>query len=463
MYLNDSKSESQVSPNILPYGVLLAYCSMQYPKFIINKHHVLIASYLEALEKGKITRLIINLPPRHTKTMLAAENFIAWYMGRNPTHQIIYTTYSHERAGDTGLVIKRLVNSDNHLHTFPTCEISKDSKSKNKLSTTRGGNLFSVGVGGALTGRGAHILLLDDVVKSREDAESEVSRKKIIEWFQGTAMTRLMPGGKIILLSTRWHADDIAGHILREHRKNWTLLSIPAICEDETTDLVGRKEGDALWPEWMDEKALAERKEAIGAREFNAQYQQNPFGATGSIINVDWFKKYKEAPQKFDYIYQSWDTSYKASTLHDPQVCTTWGATKTDLFLLHVWRRRAEYPTIKKEAVAMFEDFSPRIVLIENKGSGSALLQDLRNETQVPVKEVNPVMDKVSRMSGCSGLIESGRVWIPEKAPWLHDYITELAQFPVGKHDDQVDSTSQALDHFKKPRYKRSKFPLFWK
>ena len=461
--MSQNNRAADIEPELLPYGFLLSYCVMQYPSFMISKHHQLIASYLEAFEQGKITRMIINLPPRHTKTMLAAENFIAWYMGRNPTHQIIYTTYSHERAGDTGLVIKRLVDSDNHLHVFPECQLSLDSKSRNKLTTTKGGNLFSVGVGGALTGRGAHVLLLDDVIKSREDAESEVSRRKINEWFRGTAMTRLMPKGKILILCTRWHADDLAGYLIREYGKDWTVIAIPAICEDPDTDLLQRKEGEALWPEWMDIEALEERKKAIGAREFNAQYQQQPFGASGAIVNVEWFKRYKRLPQEIDFIFQSWDTSYKATQLHDPSVCTTWGVTKTDIYLIHVWRQRAEYPVIKREAVSLYDDYNPRTVLIENKGSGAALIQDLQHETPIPIKEITPTIDKASRMAGCSGLIESGRVWIPEEAPWLHDYLTEMAQFPVGKFDDQVDSTSQALDFFKKPRYKRRNYPLFWK
>jgi len=463
MYMNSTATTKQTSPLVLPYGVLLAYCAMQYPKFMISKHHQLIAAYLEALEQGKIKRLIINLPPRHTKTMLAAENFIAWYLGRNPTHQIIYATYSHERAGDTGLVIKRLIDSPAHRHIFPKCIVAAGSKSRNKLTTTLGGNLFSVGVGGALTGRGAHILLLDDVVKSREDAESEVSRRRIIDWFRGTAMTRLMPGGKVINLSTRWHADDLTGYLLREHASEWTTLAIPAICDDEENDLLGRKEGEALWPEWMDEEALEERKNSIGAREFSAQYQQKPFGATGTIVDIEWFKRYKEMPQQFDSIVQSWDTSYHKTQLHDPSVCTTWGVDKHDVYLIHVWRDRADYPEVKRQIIALHEAYGSSRVLIENRGSGISLLQELSMESRVPVKKFTPMVDKISRMAACCGFIESGHVWLPHSAPWLNDYLTELAQFPNGKYDDQVDSTSQALEFFRLPRYKKSPYPRFWK
>jgi predicted phage terminase large subunit-like protein len=417
--------------------------------------------------------------------MQVSEFFPAWYLGRNPTAQIIASTYSYDRAADTGGKVRQHMMDPFHTRVFKSCAISRDTKSKNKLLTNRGGALFSVGTGGTIVGRGAHLFLIDDPVKSREDAESDISRKKMAEWFQGVAYTRLMPQNAIVLIMTRWHFSDLAGFLLEElAHENWAVLKLPAICEEET-DIIGRKTGDALWPTDYPVKRLNQIKVAIGTREWNSQYQQTPLPAEGGMINIDWFNKYdygdyvkwhmaiKEGydipiPFGIKKIVISWDTAFKEAQLNDPSAATVWGESDSRCYLLNVINKRMNYPRLKRNVIETHEFYSKFklgqvSVLIEDKASGQSLLQDLTEKTRIPVIAIKADPSKQVRMSSASPLIEAGKIYIPVQAPWLVEYETQMLRFPLWKNDDLVDSTSQYLNWFGKPRYVTRKKNLFWK
>ena len=264
-------------------------------------------------------------------------------------------------------------------------------------------------------------------------------------------------------MTARWHTQDLAGHILDEWADDWTHLDLPAVCEQEV-DRLGRHQGDALWPEFYNVKDLTEIKEVIGTREFNSQYQQRPVGAEGSLIKLEWFGRYKGQPSNITRTIQSWDTAYDSQSRHDPSVCTVWGVGSDQrIYLLDVWRKRAEYPDVKKAIAEMYQRWPlTQKILIENRTSGKSIVKDLQ-QTNLPILPVIDPGSKEIKVISITGLIESGKVLLPESAPWLYEYETEIAQFPVGKHDDQVDSTAQALAHLKKPSLLSALRPMFWK
>ena len=463
-----------------------SYIGVQFPSYRFSPHNYLIADKLQELEAGDIRRLMIFMPPRHGKTMQVSEFFPAWYLGRNPSHQIIAATYSYDRAGDVGRKVRNQMIDPVHKAVFPDCVISTDSKGANKLATDQGGQYYSVGVGGAIVGRGANLFIIDDPIKSREDAESLTSRKKIIEWFKAVAFTRLMPDNRIVIVMTRWHFDDLAGRILDEAKEKWDVLSLPAIAE--SNDQIKRKPGQALWPSDYPVKTLENIKQSIGSREWNSQYQQRPLDEEGGMIKLGWFKRYddrevtkyeivclsrREAPAEKPFgIYKivlSWDTAFKESELNDPSSCTIWGISADGYYLLYVFNKRMGFPALKKHAIRIYDrymkyDMGSVAVLIEDRASGQSLIQVLEAETRIPIIPIRPDSNKVIRTDEVSPIMEAGHVHLPENAPWLIRYETQMAQFPLGREDDDVDSTTQFLRWVSKPRYKRSTLSRrFWK
>ena len=338
---------------------------------------------------------------------------------------------------------------------FPGCRLKGDSKSSKRfhvsqenddsLSTSLDGAYFAAGIGGPLTGRGAHLLLIDDPVKNREEAESETIRRRNKDWYTSTAYTRLMPGAKVVIIQTRWHSDDLSGWQIREHaHEGWTVLSLPAIAETDD-DILGRKRGDPLWDQYPIE-ALESIKKAVGSRDWAALYQQRPSPAEGGIFKAIWLRRYESPQESYSEIVQSWDTAIKTDQLNDPSVCTTWGVRPDGYDLLHVLVARLEYPDLKAKVLSQAADWKPTAILIEDKASGQQLIQDCRRATQLPVIGILPKLDKVIRASGVSAMIEAGKVFLPQRASWLTDYEMELLTFPNAVHDDMVDSTSQFLE-----------------
>ncbi len=482
------KSLTEFDPKELAFSHLLSYAAIQWPAYDITKHIQIVSAYLEAIERRDIDRLMIFMPPRHGKTMLASEYFISWYMGRNPSHQIIYATYSHERAGDVGKKIRDQMVDPLHRAIFRNCSISADSKSASKLSTNQKGNVFSVGTGGAVTGRGADIFLIDDPIKGAEEADSKNAQLKLQEWFSAVAYTRLMPKAAIILIMTRWNYFDLAGWLITEKpHENWAILSLPAIAEYDEPE-IGRKEGEALWPNSYPIGTLRRIKETSGSRVWNALYQQQPLPKEGGMVDLDWFQRYSwdewfafdtsmrmgakkaKAPFKIEKIVCSWDTAFKPEELHDPSCGTIWGVSKTGYYLLYVINKKLDFPDLRKETIRVYNrnralkvgKTTP--VLIEDHGSGQSLIQELKRTTNIPIFPIKTgSKSKEFRLSEVTDIIEAGRVFIPDKAPWLINYETQMAQFPYGRHDDMVDSTSQFLQWAHKPKYKKHKGKLYWK
>jgi len=475
-----------VSPYNLAFKNLGAYVALQNPNYIFAKHCIAIIKALMLVEQGKINRLIINMPPRHGKTNLISEFFPAWYLGRNPSNQVIFATYSFERSGDVGRKVRNQLTDPMHSMIFPGITVSKDNAGMNRVSTTQGGNFFSVGVGGAIVGRGAHCFIIDDPVKSREESESELQREKLIDWFRSVAYTRLMPGNAIIVVMTRWHHQDLAGFMVDDLKhENWHVISLPAIAEEDN-DAIGRISGEALWPERYPLDTLYKIRETIGTREWTSQYQQSPVPSSGGMVHLDWFKRYKHnetlmrleqckhdhkipLPYEINRIVCSWDTAFKESQLNDPSACTVWGITKsnTEFYLLETFTDRLGFPALKKKVRDMYEKYraisgKQVAVIVEDRGSGQSLIQEMRKETGMPIIAFPPENSKQIRLDSVAPLIEAGRVFLPERAPWLVQYETEISRFPLWKHDDLVDSTSQFLQWAGKPRFIRSKLK-FWK
>lgn len=421
--------------------------------------------------------------------MLASEFFPAWYLGRNPNRQIIAAAHTHERAGDTGRAVRNQLIDPIHNVIFPECLISPDSKAVNRFTTEQGGTMFSVGVGGAIVGRGANLFLIDDPIKSREEAESDLAQRRLRDWFMSVAYTRLMTPNAIVIIMTRWHFYDLCGWLLDEkaHEK-WTVLDLPAVAETDN-DLIGREAGEALWPDTYPIQRLEMIKKTIGTREWTSQYQQRPLPAEGGMVDINWFKRYsyRERVQfdaatymkvdtrntnwEVEQIVLSWDTAYKESELNDPSCCTVWAVGKNAFYLLFVYNRRLQYPELKKAAISLWEKqmrkynlASGRVVtLIEDRASGQSLIQDLKASTIMPVIAIKADTNKQVRLAEVTSMIESGRVFLPEKAAWLVDYETQMCQFPYSRHDDMVDSTSQFLRWAGKPRPKKSAKKLYWK
>jgi predicted phage terminase large subunit-like protein len=290
------------------------------------------------------------------------------------------------------------------------------------------------------------LLLLDDPIKDRDEANSETTRKSLHEWFASVAYTRLMPGGAVIVIQTRWHEDDLAGWLLREHgSENWDVLSLPAIAEHDENF---RKEGDALWPERFPLADLNRIREAVGGAAWASLYQQRPAAAEGAIFKREWWRPYSELPE-FSQIVQSWDTAFKKGAETSYSVCTTWGVAENGYFLLSVWRNRVEFPELRHTLVMLADQWQPTAILVEDRASGQSLIQELKSATTLPVLAVRVDSDKLSRAQAVTPLVEAGKVFVPESASWLSDYIDELAAFPMGNYDDAVDSTTQALNYFR--------------
>jgi predicted phage terminase large subunit-like protein len=427
-------------------------------KFFPNWHIELIASELEACWRGETKRLIICVPPRSLKSHCASIAFPAWLLGQNPSAQIICASYGQELANKLALDCRTLMNSALYRKVFST-HLSNQKQAISEFMTDAQGFRLATSVGGVLTGRGGDWLIVDDPLKP-DEAVSETQRNAVNEWYQHTLYSRLnnKQTGRIIVIAQRLHEDDLVGHLLRQG--GWKLLSFPAIAvEDELhtiktrygTRKVQRRAGEALHPEREPLEVLAAIRSIQGEYNFSGQYQQEPAPLGGGMVKLAWFKTYKvgETPAKFDMVLQSWDTAVKATELSDYSVCTTWGKKENNLYLLHVLRRRMEYPELKRAVRVQAIRFSAKTILIEDKSSGAQLIQELLREGLHAVTRYAPKDDKTMRLHSVTSTIENGFVYLPDHAEWLAEYVHEVISFPKGKFDDQCDSTSQALDWIK--------------
>jgi len=420
--------------------------------FMPNWHIAAIAWYLTQCYLGNIRRLIITLPPRGLKSICASVAFIAWILGRDPTRKIICVSYSEALAIKHSRDCRAVMQSPWYQRAFPRCRISPEKNSELEFATTAGGFRLAASVGGTLTGRGGNLIVIDDPLKP-DDAFSKSQREAVTQWFDSTLYTRLDNKAEdaIVLVMQRLHEDDLVGHVLE--REEWVHLSLPAIAEAPQRIRIGESEfheraaGDLLHPEREPREALERIKENLGTFAFSAQYQQNPIPPEGTAIKWPWFRRYKTAPEKKwgDQVVQSWDTALKAGEANSFSVCTIWLVRGADFYLIDILREQLDYPSLKRRVVELAGRYQPDAVLIEDKGSGSPLIQDLRQEGSLRPIAITPEGDKETRMRAQSAKVEAGRVLLPEEAPWLPAFQAEVLQFPHGRHDDQIDSMSQFL------------------
>jgi predicted phage terminase large subunit-like protein len=426
----------------------------------MNWHLEVIAAKLTEVREGKIRRLIINLPPRHLKSLMASIAFPAWYLGLDPTAQILCVSYAQDLADKLARDCRGIMMSPWYRKIFAT-RLAPHRQAVQEFITTGQGYRLATSTGGVLTGRGADIIIIDDPLKP-EEALSDAQRKAANEWYDHTLYSRQNDKrrGAILVVMQRLHEDDLVGHVLAQ--EDWEVVRFPAIAEaDEVHEVetiletrrFTRRRGEALHPDREPLDTLDRLRRTIGEYNFAGQYQQSPAPLGGGLVKADWFKRYRhsELPERFDRIVQSWDTANKATELSDFSVCTTWGVKGKELFLLAVFRQKLEYPALKRAVREQLGLSKATVVLIEDKASGTQLIQELIRDGCHAVTRYQPTTDKIMRLHAQTALIENGFVRIPEDAPWLAEYLHELTVFPKGKHDDQADSTAQFLDWYKKP------------
>ena len=436
----------------------LKFVKHVWPSFIAGDHHKIFAEKLEKVARGELKRLIVNMPPRHTKSEFASYLFPAWVMGQKPQTKIIQATHTAELAVGFGRKVKNLLDSDIYRDVFPDIQLARDAKASGRWSTDMGGEYYAVGVGGALAGRGADLCIIDDPV-SEQDALSPAALDNIYEWYTSGPRQRLQPGGAIIIVMTRWSIRDLTAKVLQKQAEGgadqWEVVEFPAIFPE--TDNV-------LWPEFWSREELDGVRASIPVAKWNAQYLQNPTAEEGAIIKREWWNVWDhDDPPVVDYIIQSYDTAFTKSERADYSAITTWGVFYPDegdeaaIILLDAEKGRWEFPELKDAAMRLYEEFEPDMVLIEQKASGTPLTQDLR-KMGIPVSGFTPGRgaDKFSRMNACSPVFESGMVYAPETR-WAEEVIEECASFPNGEHDDLADSMTQAILRFRQGSFIRTR------
>lgn len=419
--------------------------------FLPNWHLEVLAAKLEDVRDGYCRRLIVNVPPRHLKSHAISIALPAWLLGHDPTKQVLSVTYAQDLSDNLARNSRNLITSEFYRGLFDT-RLASGREAVSDFETTKGGYRLSTSVGGVLTGRGADVIVIDDPLKA-DDALSDARRNAVNAWYDNTLRSRLnsQDKGAIIIVMQRLHADDLVAHV-QEH-EYWDVLSFPAIAErDEHYEVetpygrrrIHREEGAILQPALLSPTALETQRRAMTEYNFAAQYQQDPQPPSGLIVKREWLKFYgpAEKPERFDQTIQSWDTANKDTELANFSVCTTWGLKGKKLYLLDVYRRKLDFPALKRAVRDLANLHDAKIVLVEDKASGTSLIQDLRNEGFSSVQAA-PALDgdKVMRLRSQTAKIDGGFVLFPKEAPWLGTYLSELLAFPNSKNDDQVDST----------------------
>ena len=429
------------------------FASQMWPVFISGKHHQIMADAFERVAAGSLKRLIINMPPRHTKSEFASFLLPSWFLGKFPEKKIIQTAHTAELAVGFGRKVRNLVSSDVYGRVFDT-KLSSDSKAAGRWNTHLGGDYFAIGVGGAVTGKGADLLIIDDPHSEQEAKQGNpLVFDSVYEWYTSGPRQRLQPGGAIIIVMTRWSKRDLTGQILKNQVKEgvdqWEIIDFPAILPS----------GTPLWPGFWSKEALESLKSELPVSKWEAQYQQNPTSEEGAIIKRDMWKIWPdEVPPACDYLIQSWDTAFEKNNRADYSACTTWGVfyhpnaqgvSKANIIMLDAFKERMEFPDLKKKALEMFKQWNPDTLIVEKKAAGAPLIYELR-KMGIPLSEYTPSKgsDKIARVNAISDLFASGAVWCPDTR-WADEVMEELAAFPNGDHDDLVDSSSQALLRFR--------------
>ena len=438
----------------------MAFVNEVWPTFIGGRHHAKMAEAFERVARGELKRLIINMPPRHTKSEFASYLLPAWFLGKFPGKKVIQTSHTAELAVGFGRKVRNLVDTDQYHGIFPDLSLSSDSKAAGRWNTSKGGDYFAIGVGGAVTGKGADLLIIDDPHSEQEAALAEINPDiydKTYEWYTSGPRQRLQPGGAIVIVMTRWSKRDLTAQVLKSEAQRggdgWEVIEFPALLPS----------GNPLWPEFWSLKELAALKEELPNSKWMAQYQQNPTGDQSAIVKREWWKTWeKEVPPQCEFVLQSWDTAFEKTQRADYSACTTWGVfyhpddngiEQANIILLNAFRDRMEFPTLKRTAIEEYREWDPDSVIIEKKASGAPLIYEMR-AMGIPVQDFTPTRgnDKISRLNAVSDLFASGRVWAPN-THWAEEVIDEVASFPGSEHDDYVDSVSMAMHRFRRGGY----------
>lgn len=435
----------------------LDFCKYVWPEMIVGEHHRIIAKALDRVISGECKRLMIAMPPRHGKSQMGSYLFPAYVMGRKPDAKLIVGSHTAELAQRFGRMIRNLVDDEKYKELFPRMQLSADSKAAGRWNTAQGGEAFFIGKGGAMTGRGGNIVILDDIL-DEQDALSETAMENTWEWYTSGPRQRLQPGGAIIVINTRWKTDDLSGRLLKQQgylkSDQWEVLEFPAILPS----------GRPLWPEYWDIEELEKVKVSIGLKKWNAQWQQQPTNDEGAVLKRNWWRKWTHSdPPYCEYVLQTMDTAYSKKETADFSVIATWGVFTPDadsgpnLILLNVRKGRWDFPELKRIAKDEYQYWKPDNVLIEAKATGTPLQQELRR-IGVPVTMFSPGgrkqnQDKLSRANAVAPMLESGMVWYPEGMECCEELVEECAAFPNGNNDDQVDATIMALQRFRQGNF----------
>ena len=436
---------------------MIDYAKHVYPGFKVGPHHRKLAKIFQDVIDGKKKRVIINIAPRMGKSEFSSYLFPSYFLGNYPEKKIIMGTHTAGLSEDFGRRVRNLIDTEDYHEIFPNTQVSADQSAAGKWSTAAGGQYYAAGVGGALAGRGADLFVIDDP-HSEQDVKinSRLAFDTAWSWFQTGPLQRLMPGGAIIIVMTRWSKLDLTGRLLDYQTKNpesipWEIVELPAILNENTEN------EKSLWPEQWSLAALKATKASIDPRFWNAQYMQQPTSDTAAIISRKHWRIWPhEDPPPCEYIIQSWDTAFETKNNSDYSACTTWGVWYNEeegntpqLMLLDAFKDRMAFPELKTVAHKHWREWDPDAFIIEKKAAGAPLIQELRN-MGIPVQEFSPSRgnDKMVRVNAIADLFSSGKVWAPDTR-WAREVIEEVASFPVGEHDDYVDTTSQALLRFR--------------
>ena len=432
----------------------MEYIRYIWPSFIEGDHHRLVADKLTRVAKGELKRLIVNMPPRHTKSEFASIYFPSWMMGLKPDLKIMQTTHTADLSINFGRKVRNLMDTDEYQRIFPEASLAADSKSAGKWQTGGGGEYFAAGVGGAIAGRGADLLIIDDP-HSEQDAMSLPLLDSCYEWYTSGPRQRLQPGGTIVIVMTRWSTADLTGRLLNRQTENnadqWEVVELPAVFEDS---------GNVLWPEFWKREELDAVKASIPVSKWNAQYQQNPTSEEGAIIKREWWQLWeKDDPPPCSYVIQSYDTAFSKKETADYSAITTWGVFSPSdgageaIILLDAQKGRWDFPELKAVAQEQYNEFEPDMVLIEAQASGTPLTHELR-AMGIPVVNYRPSRgnDKMTRVHAVSPVFEAGMVWAPDHV-FADEVIEECAAFPFAPNDDYVDTTTQAILRFRQGNF----------
>ena len=435
----------------------MAFVRQVWPNFIHGKHHEKMARAFEKVARGECKRLIINMPPRHTKSEFASYLLPAWFLGKFPQKKVIQTSHTAELAVGFGRKVRNLVDSDVYKNVFPGVGLQADSKAAGRWATNAGGDYFAIGIGGAVTGKGADILIIDDPHSEQEAALAETNPEvydKTYEWYTSGPRQRLQPGGAIIIVMTRWSKRDLTGRVIKaaaqRSGEEWEVIDFPAILPS----------GAPLWPEFWKLEELQALKNELPNGKWMAQYMQQPTSEVSAIVKREWWQIWEhENPPMCEFTIQSWDTAFLKTERSDYCACTTWGVFYQEnnvgvmvphIILLNSFKERMEFPELKQAALEHYKEWEPDSLIVEAKASGAPLVFELR-AMGIPVQEYTPSKgsDKIARLNSVADIFASGRVWVPATS-WAEELVEEVASFPSGEHDDLVDSMTQALLRFRR-------------